>query len=361
MPTNTTLGRLRLQSQRVVGPTFSDPAEVVRCLGAIQAQDYHQALWAVGVRTQGATVADVEQALTEGRIVRTWPMRGTLHFVSPEDARWMLALSAPRILARDRRRIEELELDEAILARCEALVREALAGGQRRTRAGMMRLFDDAGVSTANQRGYRILWYLAQTGVICLGPMDGRTQTFVLLDEWAPNARDLPHDAALAELAGRFFTSHGPATVHDFSWWAGLTMADARAGLAAAQPGLTSIDLDGTTYWLAADTPSQVADDPAGVTLLAGFDEFLLGYRDRSAVLPAEHAQRVTPGGIFQPIAVADAQVVGTWRRTLKRDRVEVTVAPFVPGDGTRAWDVAAERYGAFLGLPATMRAEPAA
>ena len=355
--TSPTLGRLRLYSQRITGPAFADPAEVVRWLGAIQAQEYQQALWAIGVRTQGVTLADVEQALAEGRIVRTWPMRGTLHFVPAEDARWMLMLTASRAVARHRGRLAQLELDDETLACAADVFRAALAGGRRLSRPAMLQVLEGAGIRTEGQRGYHILWYLSHTGVLCPGPLDGRTQTFVLLDEWVPQSRDLSREEALATLAGRYFASHGPATVHDFAWWSGLTVADARAGLAAVQADLTPIEVDGTTYWVAADTPREVADEPVGIVLLPGFDEYLLGYKDRSAVLPKEHVDGVVPGqnGMFLPMVVVDGQVVGTWRRQVKKTTVEVTFNPFVPGDEVDAWaGEPAERYGAFLGLPVT-------
>jgi len=361
--TSPTLARLRLYTQRITGPAFADPAEVVRWLGAMQAQDYQQALWAVGVRTQGATLADVERALEEGRIVRTWPMRGTLHFVPAEDARWMLMLTASRAIARHRGRLAQLELDDKTLERAEDEFRAALAGGRRLSRAAMLQVLEDAGIRTEGQRGYHILWYLAHTGVLCPGPLDGRTQTFVLLDEWVPHSRELSREEALATLARRYFTSHGPATVYDFAWWTGLTVADARQGLAAVQGDLTSIEVDGTTYWMAADTPREVADEPAGIVLLPGFDEYLLGYKDRSAVLAEEHVDGVTPGqnGMFLPIVVADGQVVGTWRRQVKKTAVEMTFNPFVPRDEVEAWDGApAERYGEFLGLPVVVGGEVA-
>lgn len=346
---------LRLHNQLIAGPKPAAPEEVVRRLGAIQAQDYHQALWAIGLRTAQATVADVERAIADGRILRTWPMRGTIHFVPPEDARWMLKLSASRMIAADGRRQEQLELDDRILERCGRLVQDALRGGRRLARPEMMRLLEDAGVRTESGRGYHILWYASQTGLICIGPMLGKQQTFVLLEEWAPRSRELTREESLAELAGRYVVGHGPATAHDFAWWAGLTVADARAGLETARPGLVRELIEGRDYWLAAAAPSERGCEASEVYLLPGFDEYLLGYRDRDAVLAREHAPRIVPGGngVFRPVIVAAGRVVGTWKARLTKRSMDITINPFAdPGAWEGRADVAARRYSDFVGAP---------
>ena len=347
--------RLRLHSQRIAGPKLAGPEEVVRWLGALQAQDYPQALWAIGLRMQQPSVTDIERAIAERKIVRTWPMRGTLHFVPAEDARWMLRLSASRMIAGDRRRLGQLGLDGAILGRCAELFSAALRGGKRLTRAQMMAVLEDAGIGTKQQRGYHILWYTAQTGLICLGPMHDKEQTFVLLDEWVPSGRELSREESLAELAGRYFASHGPATLHDFARWAGLTMAEAKAGSAAARPGLIAAQRHGKECWIP-DTAAADADlAAASVHHLPGFDEYLLGYHDRSAVLAAEDAPRVVPGnnGVFLPTIVVAGQVVGTWQRGRKKGSVEILLRPFTHLDASdeRIREVASG-YCAFLGLP---------
>lgn len=355
MAAHRDLGTHRLASQRIAGDNHTTPEDVVRWMGALQAQDYMQAVWAIGLRTRSATLADVEQALEDGKIIRTWPMRGTLHFVPPGDARWMLQLGAARMLAADGRRMAQLDLTTDIIARCEDLICGALSGGKRLSRPEVMSLLEEAGISTRGQRGYHILWYLAQSGVLCLGPMEDKQQTFVLLDEWAPSARDLPRDEALAELARRYFTSHGPATVHDFAWWAGITLTDARQGLAAAQSALIAETVEDREYWRGADLswPDEATDPD--VHLLPGFDEFLLGYKDRSAVLAAEHAQKIVPGnnGVFRAMIVVAGQVVGTWQRKIKQKSVDVTLHPFFPLNHHEDQVIdAARAYADFIGLP---------
>ncbi len=350
--TDTDIAGQRLFNQRIEGEKFEKPDEVVRWLGAVQAQDYMQALWAIGLRLRSATVSDVERAISDGKILRTWPMRGTIHFVPPEDAGWMLELSATRMLARDGRRQEQLGLNEEILERCKDLFYDALRGGRRLSRPGMMALLEEAGISTEKQRGYHILWYAAQSGLICLGPMQDKQQTFVLLDEWAPDSRKLSREESLAELCRRYFAGHGLATVHDFARWAGLTVTETRTELEAAE--LVPEEIEGKEYWTAA-APAHADHEKSGVHLLPGFDEYLIGYKDRSAVLATEHASKIVPGknGVFLPTIVVGGQVVGTWKRKLKKNSIDVTLSPFTQlGSLEEKVVEAARSYGDFIGLP---------
>ena len=217
----------------------------------------------------------------------------------------------------------------------------------------MMMLLDDAGITPKGQRGYHILWQAAQAGVICLGPMEGTQQTFVLLDEWVPAARDLSHEDAVAALAGRYFASHGPATLQDFAWWAGLTIADARSGLDAARSRLQSERIGGTDYWMGSDAVASMAHAAPSVSLLPGFDEYVLGYKDRSDVLAADHASKIVPGnnGIFMPAIVVAGQVVGTWKRAQAKNALGLTLYPFAPlAVSDESIAAAAQRYGDFIG-----------
>src|SRR5215475_2141464 len=188
--TNSDIARLRLHNQRIAGATFGRPADVVAWMGAVQAQDYRGALWAVGLRMRNAVEADIERALANRTIIRTWPMRGTLHFVAAADARWMLELLTPRVVENNAQRLlRQFGLDEAAFARSKDLVALALQGAKQLTRNAMYEVIDTGGVSTAGQRGLHILWRLAQDGVICFGAREGKQQTFALLDEWAPKAK----------------------------------------------------------------------------------------------------------------------------------------------------------------------------
>ncbi len=270
--------RQRLWHHRIVGERFDRPADVVRWLGAVQAQDYGQAMWAVGLRTSEPRLLDVERAVAERAVVITWPMRGTIHFVPAEDARWVLRLAAPRVLAGAGLRLRQLEIDEQNMAAARRAFTSALCGGNRLTRAEMMAVLERAGVDPVGQRGYHLLRHLAQEELLCIGPGEGKQQTFVLLDEWVPDARELSREDALAELVWRYFASHGPATARDFARWTGLTLADTRRGIEANSARLTAEDHGGVEYWYAPES-AVVELEPDSVHLLPGFDEYLLGTR----------------------------------------------------------------------------------
>jgi len=351
------IARLRLTTQHIVRPAFDDPAAVVRWLGAVQAQDYLGALWGVGLRTRPATEESVEAAVARGAILRTWPMRGTLHFVAAEDARWMLALLTPRMIAGSAGRYRQLELDEPVFARSSRIAAKALEGGNRVQRKALYALWNKAGIATDGSRGLHILGHLAQKGLICFGPRDGKQPTFVLLEEWAREARLKPRDEGLGELARRYYSSHGPATVHDFAWWSGLTLAEARAATELARSSLEHDDVSGRTFWHAAAPAARVK--PSEAYLLPAWDEFTVAYRDRGDILDPAHARKVNAGGgVLKPVVVMNGQVVGTWQRKIGKRAVVVEPIPFKrPGsEEARAITAAAERYGRFLGLPGEAR-----
>lgn len=352
------LAHLRLINQQIATTRAEKPCDVVASLGAMQAQDYLGALWAIALRRPGTTERDIEQTIADRAIVRTWPMRGTLHFVAAADVVWMLELLTPRIVAGSAGRLRELELDETTVARSREVIGQALEGGRQLARPAVFATLEGAGISTAGQRGYHILGQLAQTGFLCFGVHEGKQPSFVLLHEWVPHARRLDRQAALAELALRYFTGHGPATLRDFAWWSGLTLADARAGLSAVSTQLTQAVVDAETYWMPLEMPEHV-EDAAGVHLLPGFDEYMLGYTDRRVVLDPAHAAKVVPGnnGMFMSTLVLDGRIEGTWKRTIKKKVVEISISPFRPltPHEQAGVEAKAERYGAYLGLPVAM------
>ena len=346
------IGPARLANQHVSRPTFRGPEDVVRWLGAVQAQDYLGGLWAIGLRTKGATEATVEEAVARRTIVRTWPMRGTLHFVAAEDIRWILPILTPRVIAGAQSRHRQLGLDAATFTKSARLAEKALAGGNVMRRDKLYEIWNAAGIATHEARGLHLLGVLSQQGLLCFGPRDGKQQTFTLLEEWVPTARSLERDAALGELARRYFTSHGPATVQDFAWWAGLTITDARTGLESAKAALGSADVTGREFWFAASRLAKGKTDAA--YLLPPWDEFTVAYRDRSDILDPKFATRVNAGGgMLSPVIVVRGGVVGTWKRTIKKDVVTVTPTFFKPPSGADRALVAAavERYARFLGL----------
>ena len=262
----------------------------------------------------------------------------------------MLALVLPQVLARRRARWRELELGERDFARAREIFAKRLAGGRQLSRPAMYRALVDGGISPAGQRGVHILSRLAHEGHLCFAAREGKQHAFALLDAWVPPARSLQRDEALAQLAGRYFTGHGPATLRDFAWWSGLPMPEARAGLEMARPRLEQERLGQETYWFS-DTVRARARS-ASTVLLPAFDEYLVAYRDRSAALDPAHEREVNH--LLSPTLVEDGRVVGTWTRTLERRGVRLQVRLF---DRSRRPDpvqleAAAKRYGAFVGRP---------
>ncbi|WP_341721310.1 winged helix DNA-binding domain-containing protein [Micromonospora sp. FIMYZ51] len=346
---------LRLRPHPAAAP-LSTVAEVVEWFGAMQAQDLASGMWSLGVRLPGSTHADVHAALERREALRTWPMRGTIHLVPAREARWMLELTGVRALAGAARRREFLGLSEADADRAVDVLGQALAGGGRLTRTECVAALTSAGIDGAGQRGYHLLWYASQRGVTCIAPNVGTEQTFALLDEWAPGQRQLDRDEALATLALRYFRSHGPTSRQDFAGWTGLTATDAKRAIAAAGDELATVRLDGVEAVLPApllDAPRATVDD---VLTLPGFDEYLLGYKDRALMVDPAHKQAIIPGGngVFQATVVLGGRVVGTWKRSLAKTRVTLAVAPLVDLDAVRRKQVeqALGRYADFLALP---------
>nr|WP_154118825.1 winged helix DNA-binding domain-containing protein [Paenibacillus monticola] len=338
----------------IASSKFLRPEQVVQKLGALQAQDYMQVMWAIGLRTPSASLTDIERAIADRKIVLTWTLRGTIHCVPSEDVKWMLQLAGSRVVGQAKSRLAQLGLDTRTLEHCREIIYDALTGGRQVDRSDLLQLLEDASISTASQRGYHILWHCAYHGLICFGPVNGKQQTFVLLDEWVPHSRDLSFEQSLAELALRYFKAHGPATINDFAWWAGITLTDARRGLETVKGELFSEQIEGREYWMTTVSVAQSSDD-FGVYLLPGFDEFILGYKDRSAVLKPETAPRIVPGnnGVFMPTLVVDGQVIGIWKRTFKKKGLEFVISPFEQlGDNEERVLRAAERYATFIGLP---------
>ena len=336
-------------------------AEVVGWFGAMQAQDYESGLWSLGCRLPGWSRADVEDALEQRQAVRTWPMRGTLHLVPARDALWMVDLMGARALARGARRRAALGLDDLTADRAVDVLAEALGEQGRLTRTECVAALERAGIPVEGQRAYHLLWYASHRGVLCLAPNRGTEQTFVLLDSWVPDPSRPDRDEALATIAGRYLRSHGPVSRHDFIGWTGLTASDADRGLALAADSIARVDVEGIPMLVAAqalDTPRPERE--RNVLALPGFDEYLLGFKDRALMLDQEDRQAVVPGGsgTFLPTVVRDGRVVGTWRRSATRARTIVTVRELTPLSerDRRAAEKAFARYAEYLGAPVETR-----
>jgi hypothetical protein len=335
----------RLHNQRLIGSTFRRPDQVVSWLGAVQAQDYTGAQWGVAQRARGLTIAAIERAFDAGEILRTHVLRPTWHLVTPADLRWMLALTGPRLrrlLATYDRR---LEIDARLLTRVRRIVESALDGGQALTREELGEALRRHGrIAAAGQRLAHLVMYLEADAVICSGPRRGRQFTYALVADRALGGPTLARDQALAELARRYFQSHGPATVHDFAWWSGLTISDARTAVATV-PGE-----------LVLRTPPPLESVPGAHFLLPNYDEYLIAYKHRGAVIDPQRSRNL---GVFTSLEyphhiVVDGRVAGSWRRTLGPKSASVTTKFYgrPPAAARAAIAAQAARYGDTLGMP---------
>lgn len=352
--TSLDVAHQRLLNQHIAGTTFKKPSDVVAWLGAVQAQEYTDAKWALGLRMENATDAMVEQAFNEGAILRTHLMRPTWHFVTPADIRWILKLTAPRVHARNAYYERQLELDAALFRRSDAVIAKALRGGNYLLRSELGAALARAGIVAKTNRLGHIVHHAELEGIVCSGPRRGKQFTYALLDERAPQAKTLARDEALAELTRRYFTSHGPATVQDFSWWSGLTVADGKAGLALVGSQLKQEVIDGHTYWFSSAT--RAANDTGmRAYFLPVFDEYTVAYKDRSAVFERISMNKL--GGSMDVLLnyaiVVDGQIVGAWKSTLKKETLVIETNPFtrLTTIEKRAITAAAQRYGDFLQL----------
>lgn len=349
---SATIGLQRLAQQRLTEQPLSTPSEVVSWLGAVQSQEYLGAIWSLAMRMRGATDAVIERAFTEGNILRTHVLRPTWHFVTPEDIRWMLDLTVPRVKGMVAYYDRQLGLDDAFFARSNAVVAQALAGGTHLTRAQLGTALAEADIAAEGQRLGLIVMHAELDAIICSGPRRGKQFTYALLAERAPQAHTLPRDEALSELTRRYFTSHGPATARDFSWWSGLTLADARAGLEMVASRLASEEMNGQTYWYASSLQPAGAADAA--FLLPTYDEMLVGYSGFGAAMTGGRGNGEQSA--FSATMMLGGRVVGNWRRTITKGVIVIELAPFDPLTATECdvFAVAAQDYGAFFGLPIT-------
>jgi hypothetical protein len=350
------LAAQRLRAQRLIGQLFPSPVDAVRRLTAVQSQDYPAAKWALGQRSRGATDAEIDRLFDSGEILRTHVLRPTWHFVLPEDIRWMLDLTAPRIRQGLVARHRQLELDGRTIARASAAFAKALAGGRHLTRPELGQVLRAARISPEGQRLPHLIMAAELDGLIASGPRKGKQFTYALLAERAPRSRNLERAEAVGELARRYFQSHGPAQLQDFVWWSGLTMGDARIGIKLAGGSLEQHAIDGRDYWLAADAPS-IRLVSLVAHLLPNFDEYTVAYRDRSSVahpeIPFERGLFAF-GSILSNVITINGRVRGAWRRrhASARVTVEVRVMKALDDREIAAVEAAGRRLGRFLESP---------
>jgi hypothetical protein len=346
------ISNFRLTSQKVEKSEFTSPQEIVSWMGAMQAQDYLMAKWAVGIRLLNSTDDTIVNAFNKGEIIRTHLMRPTWHFVSANDVYWMLELTAPQIKPLTKTRDKQLELTEEIFAKSNKVIERALANGVSLTREELTEEFHKVKIKTDNNRLSHLLLRAELDGLVCSGPIKGNKHTHSLLCNRVPNKKMLTRDEALAELAMRYFTSHYPATLRDFVWWSGLSVSDARKALDYVKSNFISETIGTETYWFT-NSSSNTHSDKATVHLLPAFDEFLISYKDRSASLSFIHNKKtIFDNGIFRPVIVVNDQVIGLWKRTTNKAKVIVDVYCFQPQNKSllNTMEKAVLSFGSFLG-----------
>ena len=334
----------RLASQQLHEPHGQGAERIVAWLGGVQAQDFAGAKWSMGLRTR-STEAEIAKAITDLRIIRTWAFRGTLHFIAATDVSWLLALLAPVVVAANKRRYRQLELDEATFSRSTSLIRGMLESDRPHTRNEIAGVLENEGISTKGQRAPHLLQRAALDGAICLGPQRGREPTYLLLPKRINPTTSLTHTRALTELVERYFTSHGPATVQDFSWWSGLPTSAVREALENSQ---SLVAVDGTDFWAGIDKPADLSES---AHLLSRFDEYLLGYKDRSSVLDPAFGKKINAGGgMLRPAIIVNGNVAGVWKQTKNKDRLLVSAELFrsLEDNENQVLETAVQHYGRF-------------
>lgn len=350
------ISSIRQYNQQIAAASFTSARQLLNHMGAMQAQEFNHAKWAVGLRLPGFTEKQIEEAFNRGDILRTHLMRPTWHFVSPNDIHWLLELSAKQIKNAMKARNRQLELTEEDFKKSQEVMMKALEGNRYLTRDELSGFLNAAGISTNGQRLPHILMEAEIDRVICSGPMKGKKQTYALLEERVPNKIELTTDEALALLARKYFTSHGPATIADFTWWSGLPVSQARKAVALNDNHLFSETINNETYWFAGNQTINPLPDSA--FLLPAFDEYLVSYKNREAAISTDdHAKAVSKNGIFWPILVVNGIISGMWKKTIKKDSLIVEIDHFRPHSAgeKKLVEKTASTYGKYYNLEVSL------
>ena len=351
--TKSDISLLRLQNQKLDGTKFRKAEDVVAWMGAMQAQDFPMAEWAVGTRILDPSAGKIETAVNKAAIIRTHLMRPTWHFVAAGDVYWLLELTAPRIRSSLKSRQKFLGLPEDLIIKCNRMLTWELERTGALTREELVTLFANAGIRTDENRFSHLMVCAELDAIVCSGPMKNGKQTYALLQERVPTVRRLSREESLAELAKRYFTSHGPATAKDFAWWSGLSSADIRKAIESNRGYLDSETVGNERYWFKGSHSTPVLNKNS-VLLLPAYDEFLIAYSDRSASLArTDHKMTVSNNGIFRPVIVVNGQVAGLWKRMKTKNKVVLELSFFLPANKIirSLAEQAALHYEKFLGV----------
>lgn len=342
----------RLKQQKINYQDLSTPQKVVAYMGAMQAQDLEMSKWAVGLRLPNSTQTHIENALNDGKLVRTHILRPTWHIISGQDIRWMMALTGKNIKTLAGTYERKLGMDAALFTKANDLMVKALEGGKSLTRQELMQELEKGGIKTDSSRAVHFMMNAETDAIVCNGTPKGKEITYALLDEKVPKGLILNKEESLFALAQRYFRSHSPATLQDFHWWSGLSMTDARAGLQSIQSDLEQMEYEGKSYFIHKEIEISNLED--SIFILPAFDEYCVSYKDRSAVFDKHlQGQAITSNGIFKPIIVINGKVEGVWKRTIQKNKVLIETTFF---DASKKLDIekmqsAAKAFGDFLEL----------
>ncbi len=347
----------RLYNHHLVGTKFETPQEVVKWLGAVQAQEYAGAKWGISQRIKSITETEIDKAFAQGEILRTHVMRPTWHFVTPADIRWMLKLTGPRVNKICSSYYRKLKLDDSVFAKSNAIIKKSLKGKQL-TRQELAIKLQQSGLRSITEERIRLSFLMMRAeldGLICSGALQGKQHTYALLDERVPKTISLKRDEALAELTKRYFSSHGPATLKDFSWWSGLTVADAKAGLEMIKHQFEEEVIDGKSFWFSPDVQPEKKNIPVA-HLIPVYDEYTIAYKNHPAILDPKYLKQIVAGNGI--VIILDGRVVGTWKRTLTKSAVIIDTNLFIELSESKKLAIinSAKNYTKYLGMPGLLR-----
>jgi len=345
------ISNARLITQQIAATRFTTPKEMVGWMGAMQAQDYNMAKWAIGLRLPGTTDAIIEDAFNKGEILRTHVLRPTWHFVSADDIYWMLELTAPHMNRAMKGRHKALGLDEKIFAKSNSIIQKALERGKHLTRVEIMNELNKNKIETHDQKSIHLMYHAELNGLVCSGIMRGKEHTYALLEKRVKKAKSITREEALAKLAERYFTSHGPATLEDFTWWSGLNITESRKALEMVEKNFVTETFKSRTY-LFADSFAVPKRNKSSFHLLPAFDEYIISYKDRSVAIQTEHQPKAfSANGIFWPTIIMKGKVIGLWKRNIQKDKVIIEAEFFKKPTkaAINSFKKESKKYGKFL------------
>lgn len=348
----------RLSNQHLSHPLYEKPSDVVSWFGAIQAQDFAAAKWAIAQRTTNQTDTTIEEAFNKGEILRTHIMRPTWHFVTPKDIRWLLKLTSPRVHRFNGYYYRKSGFDKTIFQKSNDIIQKALQGNKQLTRIELDRHLQEKNIPTKDLGLTYCIMQAELDGIICSGPRRGKQFTYMLLDERVPKQKEITRDESLFELTKRYFQSHGPAQIKDFVWWSGLTVEDIKKGITLLGSKLDKEEEDGKTYWFIKNNIS-LKQDRTDCFLIPGFDEYFIAYTDRSDVLDKKYAKQLNQGGgMVNGAILVSGKMVGGWKRTFANKKVILTIRLFEKIVDSQHQEILhqANKFGNFLNMPIVLK-----